>query len=54
MSKKNKNPPRIAPGGLPLRAIAASGTSAVGSSVAIDVVTIGCNRDHKMTGSMSD
>ena len=49
-----KNPPRISPGGLPLRAIAATGTSAVGSSVAIDVTTIGCNRDHMMTGARSD
>jgi hypothetical protein len=48
---QNENPPRISPGGpIPLSAIAATGTSAVSSSVASDTTHIVRNHDDSMTG----
>jgi hypothetical protein len=48
---QNENPPRISPGGsIPLSAIAATGTSAVSSSVASDTSYIVRNHDDSMTG----
>lgn len=47
---QNENPPRISPGGpIVARAIATSGTSAVGNVVAIDDTHISRDRDNSMT-----